>query len=350
MPSSEMTKAPSSRENSFSITVTMDSDKNITANFSQLPPPPSGSGNITIRARMTNGTSDQFELRLDDQTVHTWTVTGSSYADYSHSGLTGSANVKIYFQDNGTDARLDYIEVNGTLYQAEDQQVNTSAWNNTCGGDSFTDRLHCPGYIDFGTINFGSGTTPTYSLTVNASNGSVSRSPDKAQYDDGEQVTLTANADSGYDFDNWSGDASGSNTSITVTMNSDKNITANFSAVQTGGGTDYRYIRVRVTATNTTDGRLRLNDFLVGDASNWYSVSAGLWDNFSVLPTSQTLDMGAGNSLSVTRYDVHTVWSTTRTPRDFVIEGSNDNSTWTEIESVSGRNSSAYSSNGRQQR
>jgi uncharacterized repeat protein (TIGR02543 family) len=44
----------------------------------------------------------------------------------------------------------------------------------------------------------------------------------------GTVVTATATPSPGYEFDNWSGDASGTATIVTVTMNSDKNITANF--------------------------------------------------------------------------------------------------------------------------
>jgi plastocyanin len=47
-------------------------------------------------------------------------------------------------------------------------------------------------------------------------------------YLSGTVVTATATPSWGYEFDNWSGDASGTATSLTVTMNSDKSITANF--------------------------------------------------------------------------------------------------------------------------
>ncbi|MGB3617127.1 MAG: G8 domain-containing protein, partial [Catalinimonas sp.] len=120
-------------------------------------------------------------------------------------------------------------------------------------------------------------------------------------------------------------------------------ITVNVQAAPSTGG--HRYVRVRVTATNTTEGRMRLNDFRVGNGTAWHSVSGGLWDNLSVLPTSRTLDLGAGNAISVSEYDVHTVYNETRTPRNFVIEGSSDQSSWTVIEQVTGRGSSAYQSN-----
>jgi len=70
----------------------------------------------------------------------------------------------------------------------------------------------------------------THILAVNISgNGTVSRSPNQYRYEYGETVTLTAVSDSGYDFESWSGDLSGSANPTTITMNSDKSVTANFS-------------------------------------------------------------------------------------------------------------------------
>ena len=71
-----------------------------------------------------------------------------------------------------------------------------------------------------------------HSLSVNCSPssevGSVSLFPPGATYAPSTQVTLTASPASGYAFDNWSGDASGTEPTITVTMDSNKNIVANF--------------------------------------------------------------------------------------------------------------------------
>jgi uncharacterized repeat protein (TIGR02543 family) len=80
------------------------------------------------------------------------------------------------------------------------------------------------------TANFAE-IVPEYSLTIGAENGSVTADPDQATYTSGTVVSLTAIADEGYMFDGWSGDATGSANPISVIMNSDKNITANFSQV-----------------------------------------------------------------------------------------------------------------------
>jgi len=69
----------------------------------------------------------------------------------------------------------------------------------------------------------------TYSLTVTAANGTVSKSPDQASYNHNSTVTLTAVPNNGYHFTGWSGNATGSANPVTVTMNAAKTVTANFS-------------------------------------------------------------------------------------------------------------------------
>ena len=69
----------------------------------------------------------------------------------------------------------------------------------------------------------------TYALTINAANGTVAQNPNQAAYDSNATVQLTATPATGYQFIGWSGDLSGSANPVTVTMNANKTITANFS-------------------------------------------------------------------------------------------------------------------------
>lgn len=71
----------------------------------------------------------------------------------------------------------------------------------------------------------------TYTLNVTAVSGTVVKNPNQATYNSGVNVVLTATPATGYVFTSWSGDATGSTNPLTVTMNSNKNITANFTAV-----------------------------------------------------------------------------------------------------------------------
>ena len=67
----------------------------------------------------------------------------------------------------------------------------------------------------------------TLTATANPSEGG-SVSPSSQQYDSGDIATITATPSSEYVFQSWSGSASGTSPSTTVTMNSDKAVIANF--------------------------------------------------------------------------------------------------------------------------
>ena len=57
-------------------------------------------------------------------------------------------------------------------------------------------------------------------------------SPIHANYRDGTDITLVATPSPGYEFVSWSGDASGTSPSTTITMDSDKTVTACFDTIQ----------------------------------------------------------------------------------------------------------------------
>jgi pectate lyase len=78
-------------------------------------------------------------------------------------------------------------------------------------------------------------TPVTYTLTTVASPSAGGSVTGSGTYNSGTVVTVTATAASGYTFTGWSGDASGTATSATVTMSGNKSVTANFQAQQTGG-------------------------------------------------------------------------------------------------------------------
>lgn len=63
--------------------------------------------------------------------------------------------------------------------------------------------------------------------------GTVTKTPDKASYAPGEQVALQAVPDSGWFFGGWSGDASGTQNPVVVTMDSNKNVVVTFTEDQT---------------------------------------------------------------------------------------------------------------------
>jgi hypothetical protein len=135
---------------------------------------------------------------------------------------------------NATNQNVSWSSSNSNVANVSSQGVvagnatGTATITVTTDDGSFTDQI---------TVNVSASPPTTYTLTVNASNGSVSKSPNQSSYASGTSVSLTASPDSSYQFDNWSGAASGSNSTVTVTMNSNKTVTANFSATTPGGTT-----------------------------------------------------------------------------------------------------------------
>ncbi|MBC7250951.1 MAG: hypothetical protein H5T62_11770, partial [Anaerolineae bacterium] len=72
---------------------------------------------------------------------------------------------------------------------------------------------------------------PHYTLTVNVvGSGSVTLDPPGGTYVEGTEVTLKAKPASGWEFSGWSGDLSGDANPASITMDSDKTVTATFVA------------------------------------------------------------------------------------------------------------------------
>jgi hypothetical protein len=75
----------------------------------------------------------------------------------------------------------------------------------------------------------GGGSTGTFKITISKNGkGTVTANPAAASYTSGTVVTLTATPDPGSPWIGWAGACSGTATTCTLTMNSDKSVTANF--------------------------------------------------------------------------------------------------------------------------
>ena len=74
--------------------------------------------------------------------------------------------------------------------------------------------------------------TETYSIIINAgTNGVVSIVPQKTTYDYNDIVTITAIADPGFQFSNWSGSATGRDNPLVFTVTANTTIIATFEPV-----------------------------------------------------------------------------------------------------------------------
>ncbi|MFN4764033.1 InlB B-repeat-containing protein [Gillisia sp. Q332] len=161
-------------------------------------------GNRTLVANYSQIPGDQFAVVLSANPAAGGSTNGSGSFD-------AETNITVTATPN-----TGYAFVNWT---ANGEEVSTNS--------SYTFELTANTTL---VANFEVRTT--YSLNVTAENGTVDENPNKDNYNVGEEIVLTATPADGYEFSSWSGDASGSSNTITVTMNSDKDITANFTLIE----------------------------------------------------------------------------------------------------------------------
>jgi uncharacterized repeat protein (TIGR02543 family) len=119
----------------------------------------------------------------------------------------------------------------------------TSIGDNAFGSCTKLATVYLPARFSGTYRNFGLtaaqvyfGTTATLTASCNSSEGTILVNPNKSPYDVGESAVVTATPKAGYLFSNWSGASTATTRSITLTMDEDKTVTANF--IQDGGDND----------------------------------------------------------------------------------------------------------------
>ncbi len=106
--------------------------------------------------------------------------------------------------------------------------------------------------------------TPQYTLTVNTrGGGNVTLVPPGGTYDAGTDVALTATGVGDWIFSGWSGALSGLATPKTITMNSNKNVTARFIEVKLNSGIQFSN-RMIIDPNNIAETVNRPVDFIYG--------------------------------------------------------------------------------------
>jgi uncharacterized repeat protein (TIGR02543 family) len=134
----------------------------------------------------------------------------------------------------------------------------------------------------------------TYTLTTNATNGGTVTPG--GTYNSGTIVSLTATPSSGYIFSGWSGDLTGTTSPASVTMNSNKTVTANFSF--TGNQPDVTSLTSWVSGTtnNKVSGSNRLMVVMVmGESATDFSATSVTYGGQSMTKQTERLHFVGGN-------------------------------------------------------
>ena len=125
--------------------------------------------------------------------------------------------------------------------------------------------------IVFGPKEKPSSITTTHNLNL-AVNGSGNTNPSAGgyPYDAGAVVNLTATPAIGWKFDGWTGNVSGTNATVSILMDGDKSITANFSKVTC-------ILTISLNGTGTTDPTAGTRAYDAGTVANLTATPASGW-------------------------------------------------------------------------
>ena len=132
-----------------------------------------------------------------------WTTIGNPSINYYLNQLYSNSEIKSFAVNN------DHINILLRNYQSETFEVLTISPQ--------SERLYGL------SININPSLNNHFSPCA-----SISKNPDKQLYSYGENVTLVATPGCCYEFVDWSGDATSNRLEMTITMDSDKSIIANF--------------------------------------------------------------------------------------------------------------------------
>lgn len=103
--------------------------------------------------------------------------------------------------------------------------------------------------VDMGCYEFGSSATTSYTLTTNVVGQGTITPASGTVYNDGDIITITAIPTTGWQFDGWSGDLTGTTNPAQLTMNAHKSVTATFSQICIVNFTDANFKNAMVSNT-----------------------------------------------------------------------------------------------------
>ncbi len=245
--------------------VTMNAPKNIIGNFGETT-------TITIH---TN--PEGLQIWVDDSNQpHT--------APYSFTALTNTRHTI------------------GTFSPQNETATSRLRWDSWTDGQAQSHEI----VVSSSTTSYTANFVQQYKLNTSvlpSGAGNVSTSPSGPWYDSGTDVTLTASAEGSYDFQNWSGGASGTSATTHVTMNSSKDVTANFKA--------WPHITI---ATNPTDLAITV-DGNPGTAPQVFQWKPG---------TSHTISVDSPQGAGSTKQYVFQSWSDGKDQEHSIVTPSED--------------------------
>ena len=187
---------------------------------------------MPVNARLSFWHTYQLEPNFDGAVIEISTNGGATFSDLQSHITQGSYTGHISTESGSPIAgrmawtggglgMMSQVAIDLSSYTGQNAIVRFRLATDagTAGGGWYIDDIGVAGYSTHGQ----------YALVANVvGSGTVARNPDQTTYNFGDVVTLTATPAAGWTFAGWSGDLSGSANPQTITINSNKAVTATF--------------------------------------------------------------------------------------------------------------------------
>lgn len=244
---------------SSSATVYMDGNKSVTAVFVQDGTNPPPAGGDEIHNFTDSGLSSSFYNISGNLSTSKGTVNYQGMTLTQCLKIESSTSITFNSPQEG-DLTLVFNEgwSGGFMVDGVSQNVTNGILTLTLSAGSHTLSKDNVANLYYMSLSYGGGGTTQYTVST-SSNGSGSVSGG-GTYDAGTSISLSATPGSGYQFDGWSGDASGTANPLSLTVNANMSITANFSQVTTPPPANTVTIQENATGFCLVDGSVDSNN------------------------------------------------------------------------------------------
>lgn len=267
---------------------------------------------ILICDKIADGTESSFDLSFGTSSdlggiIMEFDVQNAVY--YNANSNTSGNEIPSAFTENVPMPQASYLSVAGVVSRNGEALTD---WNNNFTSSASTvqqigmaarldqdfnmeQTVSVTNSGDQGAIIVGTWTLgeynedpPSYGLNTSVTgNGSVSATPQQAEYAENENVILNAIPDDGWEFVEWQGDISGSSNPETIIMNSNKNVTALFQeqifnatfVVSDPDGVAITNATITFDGVTNTVGDYLFSDIAPGQHS--YTINAEGYDTFN---------------------------------------------------------------------
>lgn len=229
-----------------------------------------------------------FGVQVFAQTTHTVNLPSSGTNTVNVTCAVGDI---LLFKSTSTPLAIKIFKSNGTSYSVTPSS-NTTSYTVTAVDTSYSSILSlAPVSTCVGKINLSSGSNFTVTTASSPTVGGITAG--SGTYASGSSVTVTATANIGYTFVNWteSGNSVSTNASYSFSISANRNLVANFTAISTGIDEATNSNVFLSVYPNPVNDRIHIQGIINKTDVKLYDVTGNLISEFKISNDENSIDI-----------------------------------------------------------